>query len=221
MNSLQFKAVIFDLDGLVLDTEPTYFYAWQQTAMSMGKPLSDAFCLSLSGLSYPQIEQKLLLELGADFDLTAFNQHSGSYWREHVLKAGIKTRPGFEEVLQTIKHQQLPYCLATNSPAANALECLALAGLEAVFPMLITRDDVRHGKPNPEIFLLAANRLQIEIAQCLVLEDSAPGIAAAKAAGAVPVYIPSTPKPDPQAIRECQLMVDDLLQACRLFKTYQ
>lgn len=217
MNKLQFKAVIFDLDGLVLDTEPTYFYAWQQAAMSMGKQLSDAFCLSLSGLSYTQIEQKLLLELGADFDLTAFNQRSGNYWREHVLKVSIKTRPGFAEVLQAIKHQQLPYCLATNSPAVNALECLALAGLENVFPVIISRDDVRHGKPNPEIFLLAAARLQIEIAQCLVLEDSATGIAAARAAGAVPVYIPSTPTPEPQAIEECQLMLDDLLQMLRFF----
>ena len=73
------SAVIFDMDGLVLDTETTYFVAWQQAANAMGYVLSDSFCLSLSGLHYKDIEPKLMAWCGADFNLQAFNQLSGIF----------------------------------------------------------------------------------------------------------------------------------------------
>jgi beta-phosphoglucomutase len=205
-----FSAVIFDMDGLVLDTETTYFVAWQQAAKAMGYTLSEAFCLSLSGLHYKDIELKLMASCGADFNLQAFNHLSGIFWREQVNAHGINIKHGFIQLLEFIVQQQIPYCLATNSRAVNAYECLEFAGIKEVFSTIITRDDVEYGKPAPDIFLKAAELLQVPISQCLVLEDSYAGIEAASRAGAFSVFVPSTAPVDPMAVELCDLMRIDL-----------
>lgn len=200
------------MDGLVLDTESTYFIAWQQAAKAMGYEFSDDFCLSLSGLHYNDIEPKLIEYCGAEFNLQAFNRLSGDCWRDHVDVYGIRIKHGFSELLELLIRQKIPYCLATNSRAANALECLELAGIKDVFSIIIARDHVQHGKPEPDVFFKAAEVLQVDISRCLVLEDSHAGIAAASRAGAVSVFIPSIAQADPLTVELCDLMVSDLAQ---------
>jgi HAD superfamily hydrolase (TIGR01509 family) len=207
-----FSAVIFDMDGLVLDTESIYFIAWQQAAAMMGYRLSDAFCFSLSGHNGQAIRQKLLLECGKDFDLPRFNELASKVWRNHINRNGIAIKHGFNELLAFIVEQQLPYCLATNSRTANALECLEVAGLTDIFTTIISRDDVEQSKPAPDIFLKAADCLQVSIQQCLVLEDSHTGIVAAKLAGAFAVFIPSSTSINPLTIEYCDAMHSDLQQ---------
>lgn len=207
-----FAAVIFDMDGLVLDTESTYFVAWQQAAKAMGYEFSMDFCLSLSGLHYKDIEPKLVEYCGAEFNLQTFNRLSGGFWREYVNVHGIKIKHGFSELLALLTQQKIPYCLATNSRTVNALECLKLAGIEEVFSIIITRDHVQHGKPEPDVFLKAAELLQVDVSRCLVIEDSHAGIVAASRAGAVSVFIPSITQVDPLTVELCDLMVNDLAQ---------
>jgi beta-phosphoglucomutase-like phosphatase (HAD superfamily) len=205
-----FSAVIFDMDGLVLDTEATYFVAWQQAAKAMGYALSESFCLTLSGLHYQDIELKLMASCGADFNLKTFNHLSGIFWRKHVNIHGIKIKHGFFQLLEFIVRQQMPYCLATNSQAVNAYECLEFAGIKEVFSTIVTRDNVERGKPAPDIFLKAAELLQVPISRCLVLEDSYAGIEAASRAGAFSVFVPSTEPVDPIAVELCDVMMMDL-----------
>lgn len=213
-----FSAVIFDMDGLVLDTEPGYLVAWQQAAKAMGYELSEAFCLSLSGLHYKAIERKLMALCGTDFNLQTFNQLSGSFWRQHVYAQGISIKHGFTELLEFIVQKQIPYCLATNSRTINAYECLELAGIKDVFSTIITRDDVQHGKPEPDVFLKAAELLQVPINQCLVLEDSHAGIVAASRAGAFSVFVPSTDPTDSRAVELCDVIMIDLAHALITFQ---
>ncbi len=213
-----FSAVIFDMDGLVLDTESIYFAAWKQAAKVMGYSLSDAFCLSLSGAHYKEIELKLLTCCGAEFNLDTFARLSGIFWREQVNAHGIKIKHGFTELLEFIVQQQIPYCLATNSSAVNAVECLEFAGIRNIFSTIITRDDVERGKPAPDIFLKAAELLQVPISRCLVLEDSYAGIEAASRAGAFSVLIPSTKPVDPMAIALCDWMMIDLAHTLMALK---
>ena len=208
---LDFSAVIFDMDGLVLDSEATYFIAWHQAAATMGYRLSDAFCESLSGLSGSDVRARLSAECGADFDLFTFKQTADKAWREYVSEHGIAVKRGFNELLAYVVEQQLPYCLATNSRTANALECLELAGLTSVFSTIISRDDVMLGKPAPDIFFKSAETLQIPINQCLVLEDSHAGIVAATQAGAIALYVPSTSTIEPRTVELCTAMMPDLL----------
>ncbi len=207
-----FSAVIFDMDGLVLDTESTYMLAWQQAASAMGYDLSEDFCLSLSGLHYPDIELRLLDCCGAEFNLQTFNRLCGDCWRDQVNAHGINIKHGFSGLLDLLIEENIPYCLATNSRTANALECLELAGIKDVFSVIVSRDHVQHGKPEPDIFLKAAESMQVDIRRWLVLEDSHAGIVAASRAGAVSVFIPSIAQIDPLTVALCDLMADDLAQ---------
>ena len=213
-----FAAVIFDMDGLVLDTESTYFVAWQQAARAMGYELTDEFCLLLSGLHYQDIEPKLVEYCGAEFNLQTFNRLSAGFWRDYVNVHGIKIKPGFNELLDLLDRQAISYCLATNSGTINALECLELAGIEDVFSIIVTRDHIPCGKPEPDIFLKAAELLQVDISRCLVLEDSHAGILAASRAGAVSVFIPSIAQIDPLTVDLCDLMVSDLAQLADIIR---
>jgi len=213
-----FDAVIFDMDGLVLDTESTYIIAWQQAANAMGCDFSDDFCLSLSGCHYKDVEVRLTEHCGAEFDLEMFNRLSSDRWREYVDIYGIKLKHGFIGLVELLVRKKIPYCLATNSSGENALECLELAGIEELFPIVVAREQVRHGKPEPDIFLKAAELMQTDISRCLVIEDSLAGIVAASRAGAVTVLVPSTAQIDPLAIELCDLMVSDLEQLTNMIR---
>lgn len=204
------EAVIFDLDGLVLDTESTYFKAWQRAAKDLGHALPDAFCLSLSGLHYREVETRLLGFCGSDFDLDAFRRSSGGFWYEYVGTHGIQIKKGFQSLCGFLREADIRFCLATNSSLVNALKCLDFAGLGNVFDCIVARDHVERGKPAPDVFLAAAERLAVSVGRCLVLEDSPIGVVAASAAGAMTVFVPSVLPADPYAAELCDLQCNDL-----------
>lgn len=212
LKPLNFSAVIFDMDGLVLDTESTYRLAWRQAASAMGYEFPELFLTALSGLQSLDVEREFRIHCGGDFDFNHFKRLSADCWRSHVNANGIKVKHGFVLLLEFLIRENIPYCLATNSGAANALECLDLAGLYNVFSLIVTRDQVQQGKPAPDIFIKAAESLRVPIGRCLVLEDSHAGIEAASRAGAVPVWIPSSPPVDGLTAGLCELMVNDLEQ---------
>jgi len=211
MNKIpNFSAIIFDMDGLVLDTEMTYVIAWKKAAKEMGCEFSDKFCLSMSGLHYQAVEQKLIDQWGIGFDLQQFGLLSGQYWREYVEQFGIPVKKGFFTLVEKLKAHDIPFCLATNSKKSNALECLLLANIENVFSIIIARDDVKQGKPAADIFLLAAKILKQPISQCLVIEDSATGIEAASNALAPSVFIPSVLPYDAVIAKQADCLFNDL-----------
>lgn len=205
-----FSAVIFDMDGLVLDTETTYCHAWKQAATEMGYEFSEQFCLSMSGLHSNDVERKLFERCGKEFDIAEFGRLSGQYWRKHVTQLGIPVKKGFFNVLDILKNHNIVYCLATNSRRTNALECLKLANITDVFSVIVSRDEVNQGKPAPEIFLLAADILNTPISKCLIVEDSATGITAAINAKAPSVFVPSVLPYDENSAKNADFLVTDL-----------
>ena len=196
---LDIQAIIFDLDGLVLDSEVGFFTAWQQAGDELGYSVEPEFCISLSGSHGAQISHSLRTHFGDQFPLETFYQLSNEIWREHVKQFGIPVKKGFYELLESIKARQLPYCLATNSRRADALNALDYAGLQDVFSVIVTREDVANPKPAADIFLESAKILQQAPANCLVLEDSSIGIGAAIAAGCPSLFVPSILPRDPVA----------------------
>jgi beta-phosphoglucomutase len=214
-----FKGFIFDMDGLVLDTEPTYFAAWQQAAATMGYPLDADDFKNLSGQNYRQVETQLKASLGQDFNLSDFKKLGTEYWRKHVREQGIAIKPGVIELLNYAEQQGIPVCLATNSWATYARHCLAIAGLTQRFPLIVTGNEVKQVKPAPDIFWEAANRMQVAISECVVFEDSHTGIVAASASGAYAVYVPSTFPLNPLTVKLSDCMLDDLTQVFETLPT--
>ncbi len=215
---VEFNAVIFDMDGLVLDTELSYFSAWQEAAESLGYPLSNSFCANLSGLAFAQISEKFNRYFPATFPFVEFHARSSHIWREKAERDGIAVKKGARQLLQLLTMRKIPYCLATNSPEANARECLAYAAIDDFFSIMICRDHVSAPKPAPDLFLYAAKLLNQRIEQCIVLEDSLTGILAARRAKAFSILVPSMPDIDGKAGALADLVVNDLSEVSRLLQ---
>jgi HAD superfamily hydrolase (TIGR01509 family) len=184
-----FAAVILDMDGLVLDSETTYCDAWRRAATDVGHSLDDGFLEGLFGRHADDVVQALAGRLGPRFDRETFFHAAERHWFEHIETHGIPRMPGVETLLAYFRERSIPYALATNSDGHYARLCLEHGGLREAFPVMVTRDQVALGKPEPDVFLEAARRLSVDPASCLVLEDSETGLLAARAAGTMPILI--------------------------------
>lgn len=184
-----FSAILFDMDGLVLDSEKTYVTAWQRAAKELGKHLEAAVAEGLFGRHADDVAKLLGEALGPDFDRKAFFEIAERHWFEVLAHEGIQSMPGVEALLTDLQKAGIPFALATNSDAHYAERCLAAANLTNDFKTFVSRDQVRSGKPAPDLFLKAAERLGILPSHCLVLEDSETGLIAARAAGTQPILI--------------------------------
>jgi HAD superfamily hydrolase (TIGR01509 family) len=192
---MMFKAAIFDLDGLVLDTESGYRAAWRRAAAEWDVELDEDFFLGLSGQEAGAVGRALAGALGKNAALDEFWSRATRHWREYVETHGIAVRPGFHDLMDWLRGRRIPCALATNSQRRYALECLRLAGLENAFSHLVDRDQVERGKPAPDVYLAAAARIGVAPAECLALEDSPTGLASAHAAGMRCILVPCAPLP--------------------------
>ena len=196
----KFNAVIFDMDGLAIDSEPSFLFAWKQAAIEFGTHLDDSLALSLLGRNAEEVESALKQAIGEKFDGPRFRLLSAQFWREHVESKGIPPMPGLASLLELLISNRIPYALATNSDRHSASECLRLSGLENDFPLAVTRDQVSAGKPAPDVFLHAARLLGVAASECLVLEDSAIGLLAASRAGMTPLLVNAQPGRESQQL---------------------
>lgn len=185
------RAVVFDLDGTLLDTEPFYARAFAAAAASLGVQPAAELQASLVGIASPERGQLLRATFGAEFPVAAFLRAYYAH-RAAVLPARLPLRPGVRALL---RHLALPRAIATSASRRTALAHLGRAGLAADFAHVVTRDDVARGKPAPDAFLEAARRLEAAPDTCLAVEDSAPGAAAALAAGMQVVLVSAAPPP--------------------------
>ena len=196
---LSVQAVIFDLDGTLLDSEPLYRRAFQQAAAVFGRTLDDSLYAGLIGMATPDRMKKLTEHFGSDFQLDDF---VAEYYRQKQRQVanGIPLKRGALQLLQWLERRGIPAAIATASSEATARRHLVQCRLHHRFRVVATRDHVPRRKPDPDLFLYAAQALSAEPSACLVLEDSATGLEAADSAGMIPVLVPDL-APVPARIR--------------------
>lgn len=187
--SRRIKAVIFDMDGTLLDTEAVYHAALHQTAIAKGKSLTPDIFLRLVGLHREDNKNLLRSHWGHDFDLNSFYDESDALF-DAMWRKGVPFRPGAVELLALLVDAGLPLALCTSSKSPDAEERLGNAGILERFDVIVTLSDVQNPKPDPEPYLLAAERLGIEPASCVVVEDSPNGLRAGVAAGMMGLLVP-------------------------------
>lgn len=204
-------AVVFDMDGLMIDSERVSIACWSQAAREQALPFTEDFWLRLVGLGDRDCEQLLLQHVDAD-------QVAALYARCHELyeartQQGLPLRPGIMEILQLLHAHGIPRAVATSTRQPRASRKLAAAGLLPFFEVVVTSSDVQHPKPAPDIYLLAAQRLGKAPSRCLALEDSPAGIRAAVGAGMTAIQVPDLVHPDAELRALGHRIVGSLLDA--------
>lgn len=202
-----FDAVIFDLDGTLVDTERLAMTATIAAFEAMGFPADLDFLHRLVGQDMPTGERLIAARYPA-IDLADLDRRTAMGMQQE-LASGMPLKPGVRELLAQIT---LPKVIVTSSSQKNALRKVAQAGLTAEFLHLITLDDVTRAKPAPDPYLLAAKRLGVAPARCLVFEDSEVGAEAAHSAGMRVVQVPDLV---PSKGRFAHYLADDLLSGAR------
>jgi HAD superfamily hydrolase (TIGR01509 family) len=194
------QAVIFDMDGLLLDTEPLYRAAWQRALRRFGYELTDEKYAHLAGRNREDAERMLKDDFGWDVPLEEFRPLCEQYEAEEFSKP-IPKRPGVDELLALLEERDIPKAVATSTERTRAVRHLTEAGLISRFCAVAAGNEVAHGKPAPDLFLLAAKRIGADAAGCLVLEDAEPGIHAARAAGMGAFLVPDLIAPSDEVRR--------------------
>lgn len=206
MSGTSYDAVIFDMDGLILDTEPLYKRAWQTAGDVLGYPIDDAFYRNLVGRRTQEAMLAMHEKFGPDFQEERFHEYWLGEWKTVVRREGIPAKEGFEELFALIDHHGLPTAIATSTEQDRAKLSLKASGIDGLFSVIVTGDQIANGKPAPDIYLEAARRLDVSPGRCIVLEDSEPGVLSADAAGMTAVMIPDMTDPSPEG-REASFRV--------------
>jgi HAD superfamily hydrolase (TIGR01509 family) len=191
----RYRAVVFDMDGLLLDTEVVWQAAEEQLFAAHGAVFTREDKMAVIGTSFDLTARYFAERLGQPPERGPALVEEMVLSMYEALQVDVAGRPGALELVARLRGR-LPLALASNSPRRLVDAALATARLTDVFEVIVTSDDVAHSKPAPDIYLLVCQRLGVEPAHVLALEDSAAGVASAKAAGLACIAVPQFAETD-------------------------
>ena len=212
------EAVLFDMDGLLIDTEAVYVEALQAAARALELEMPLEFCHSMVGIPGRECDALIEAFFGGSFRIEPFRALFSSHAR-NLLESHIPVKPGVVELLDFLGGRGLPLAVATSAGRATAERHLGRAGLLDRFQAVATRDDVLRAKPHPDVYLEAARRLGVAAERCIAFEDSNVGLTAAHAAGSMAIMVPDILPPLPEVRAKCVTVLEDLHAARQLLAT--
>lgn len=212
----EIRAVIFDMDGLMLNTERLSQIAWRAGGRDMGYELPDVVCHGIIGRVSADHQRIFDDHFGEGFPLDALSHRSQVHYFK-LLQEELAVQPGLFELLARLESRGLPKAVATSTKREWAFKKLERTGIRERFDHAVTGDSVERGKPAPDIFLRAAELLETEPAHCLVLEDSYNGVRAGAAAGMRVIMIPDILPPTEEMNNLCWRVFDSLNDVAALF----
>lgn len=183
-------ALIFDLDGLLVDSEPLSRRSWAEVIAQVGYTLTDDIFLQMIGRSETEVRTLFERVFGRNFPFETVYHLRQAHFLEALAREGVPPKPGAHDLLTYATRAGLPRAVASSTSRAMAEGKLRSAGLRDYFDIIVTGEDVPRAKPAPDLFLEAARRLAQPAAACMVLEDSVAGVQAAHAAGMPCILIP-------------------------------
>ncbi|NBQ57855.1 MAG: HAD family phosphatase [Opitutaceae bacterium] len=185
-----FAGYIFDLDGTLIDSMPIHYVAWDAAMRQAGlaEPLSEDLFYSLGGVPTRRVAELIGQHYGLKVDVEQVFHAKETFFVEKL--AAVKVIEPVAAVARRVALTR-PVAIASGGPRDVVVRSLEVSGLKPLFPVVVSADDVVHGKPSPDMFLLAAQLMGVSPERCLVFEDAEPGMRAAEAAGMAWVRVES------------------------------
>jgi beta-phosphoglucomutase len=175
-------AVIWDVDGTLVDTAEMHFAAWERMANELGRPFSREDFAATFGRRNPEIIRFLFRNEFTDAEVADIGERKENYYRA-AAEAGVSLLPGVRELLDGLKARGARQAVGSSAPRGNLDLILRLTDSLRYFDAIVSMEDTQRGKPDPQVFLVAAGKLAIPPSRCVVLEDAVAGVEAAKAGG--------------------------------------
>lgn len=207
---MTYRAAIFDLDGLLLDTESLGKWAWGKAFDEFGWTLTEELYAELVGRDMRAREAVLRERFGDLFPFEEMKRRRIAIGDEKETAEPIPVKKGAIDLLRVFADAEVPVALATGTERVRTERRLASTGLRKYFTSVVTMDDVEHGKPAPDIFLRAAANLNVFPSECVVFEDSSVGVLAAIRAGMKVYMVPDFALPTVEARQQAALVVESL-----------
>ena len=204
------RGVLFDMDGLVLDSEKLYTRFWIEAAHSLGFPMTYDQALGMRSLNSAASQSYLESCFGPEVRYEPMRQVRIRLMDAFIAENGVDLKPGIRELLDYLDSRHIPCAITSSSPLERIREHLSKHGLDTRFAKLCSGHDVPNGKPAPDIYLHGAAQLGLPPESCLALEDSPAGILSACRAGCLPVLIPDLDQPSPETVRLLYAKADSL-----------
>lgn len=189
------RGIIFDMDGLMIDTEKWLNKYWCEAAKSYGFAMTEEHALQIRSLSAPLASEKLKFLLGEDFPYEKVRDKRRFLMAEHVKQFGVEKKQGLDAILTYAKEEKYRLAVATATDFARTEQYLRSIQVYDYFDAFVCGSMVKHGKPAPDIYIEAAKQLQLSPSECIALEDSPNGVLSAYRAGCKPIMVPDLDVP--------------------------
>ena len=214
------KAVIFDMDGLMIDSEKMARFCCEKAGKALGYNYTDELFFKEMGLTPVFIKELYFKHFGKDFKYDDFIKLKNQYVEEYIKESGIPVKPGLYELLKFLKNNGYKTAVATSTPRKRAEDYLTHIKVIEFFDKVICVDMIEKSKPNPEIYLKAADELNVKTEECFVLEDSPNGITAAYRAGIKTIMVPDLVSPDEELKKKLFACVKSLKDVIEILEKY-
>ena len=209
----QVQAVIFDMDGVIFDSERLVIECWEEIAAKHNIPDIVEICMRVQGNNRTETGKRFREKYGSDFPYEAYKKEVTALFRERYGEGRLPLKPGVVKILEELKRNNIPLALASSTRSDIVKLEMEEANLLPYFDAVLGGDMVPRSKPEPDIFLAAAAALEADPTCCYVLEDSHNGIRAAYRAGMHPVMVPDMQQPTEEIRGKAEVVVDNLLAA--------
>lgn len=212
------RGVLFDMDGVVLDTETLYARFWREAADALGYTMSYEQALGMRSLSSTAGQAQLESYFGKGVSRAEFREKRIELMDAYIAIHGVDLKPGIRELLDYLDDAGIPAAITTSSPIERVRRYLGPHGLLDRFQRLCSGAEVAHGKPEPDIYLYGAACLGVAPEDCIAVEDSPAGVLSAYRAGCMTVMVPDLDQPDAQSEQLLFAKADSLIDLIEIIQ---
>lgn len=215
------KAIIFDMDGVIFDSEKIVFHCWEKAGKRYGLSNIWETYVKVIGVNTAETKAIVLEAYGEDFDYEKFSAEASMLFYETADKAGLPVKKGVRELLSYLKEKQIPLGLASSTEQVIVEAELKQAGLFHFFSVIVGGDLLKRSKPEPDIYLMACEKMGVEPRDAYAIEDSHNGIRSAYAAGMSPIMVPDMLEATEEMRQKSIVVLEDLLQVKDWFEALE